>query len=209
MGARLGRLHLVPGLTTETRTDADGRFNLSGIGRDRIVRLTVSAPSVVDTSLFVMTRDAPNVRTRLGGNNDVSPDDLWRVIHGAGFTRQLRRGLTVTGLVRDRDTRQPIPGMWVGWRGNAVSGLRTGEYSRMTDANGRFTITGLDSRLLDWKERVRGFTAVARPGLPYQTATGVVDEELDVLIECPRGIPFRPEGGRRAGTTCRGRCHLL
>src|SRR5262249_10325223 len=39
-------LALLPGLTTETRTDADGRFTISGLGRDRLAELSVSAPGV-------------------------------------------------------------------------------------------------------------------------------------------------------------------
>ncbi|HEY1784645.1 MAG TPA: carboxypeptidase-like regulatory domain-containing protein [Pirellulales bacterium] len=45
----LGRPELVPGLTTETRTDVEGRFTISGLGRDRIAFLAVSAPGVIDT----------------------------------------------------------------------------------------------------------------------------------------------------------------
>lgn len=187
----LRRPGLIPGLRTETQTDVDGRFKFSGIGRDRIVQLSVSAPSVVDTELKVMSRDGPNVQTRLGGSIRDFPESLHWVIHGGGFELQLKRGLTITGLVSDRETGRPIPGMWVGWRGEALSGLNSGTYPRVTDENGRFRVTGLDPRLLEWKEHDRTFTAVAQPGLPYQTATGVVDDDLDVLIECPRGIPFR------------------
>ena len=39
----LYRPDLLPGLNTETRTDAQGRFTLTGLGRDRRVTLTVSA----------------------------------------------------------------------------------------------------------------------------------------------------------------------
>ena len=117
-----------------------------------------------------------------------------RVIHGAGFTLQLKRGLTVTGLVRDRDTHQPIPGMWVGRRGDPLNGLRSGEYSRVTDANGRFKITGLDSRLLDWKESFREFTAVAQPGLPYQTASVVVIVVMAASLSVGRMIARGREG---------------
>jgi len=104
--------HLAPGLDTETRTDTGGRFMLSGLGRDRIATLVVSAPGVIETSLSMMTRDAPSVRTRIGVTGEPTG-----VIHGAGFTLKLKRGLTIAGVVIDADSRQPIPGLWVG-RGN-------------------------------------------------------------------------------------------
>lgn len=183
----LYRPPVLPGLTTETRTDADGRFTLSGLGRDRLAKLTVSAPSVVDTDLTVMTRDAPDVRVRLGDNDLLPPEYPPQVIHGAGFTLQLKRGRTISGVVRDRDSREPIPGMWVGPRRESpLNGLLSGEYSRATDAKGRFTITGLSPLIV--KQDVM---AVAAPGLPYQTATVELEGDSEVLIECPRGIPYR------------------
>src|SRR5262249_19144039 len=43
---------LIPGLPREVRTDADGRFTMSGLGRDRIAWLDISAPSVRDTTIM-------------------------------------------------------------------------------------------------------------------------------------------------------------
>ena len=105
-----------PGLAIETRTDADGRFTLTGLGRDRLADLRVTAPTVVDTQLQVMTRDGPDVGTLPNGEGNPT-----HVIRGAGFTLKLEPGLTVTGRVIDRDTREPVPGMWVGPLQNAVN----------------------------------------------------------------------------------------
>lgn len=128
-----------------------------------------------------MTRNAPEIGTsRMNG----IPHG---VSYGAKFTVQLKEGLTITGLVRDRDTKKPIPGMWVGLGGDPVNGLSSGEYSRMTDAKGRFTISGLSSRLFDWDEPHRVVMAVSSPGLPYQPAVATANRGSDVLIECVRG----------------------
>jgi hypothetical protein len=64
------------------------------------------------------------------------------VIYGAGFTLQLRPGRTIKGRVIDRDSREPIPGMWVGPLQNAVNEFSSSLYPWVTDAKGRFTITG-------------------------------------------------------------------
>ena len=53
---------VLPGVATEAITDADGRFLLAGLGRDRLAELKITAPGVVDTYLTVMTRDAPDLK---------------------------------------------------------------------------------------------------------------------------------------------------
>jgi beta-lactamase regulating signal transducer with metallopeptidase domain len=174
------RPEFLPGLTTETRTDADGRFKLSGLGRDRLAVLSISAPTVVDTTLTVMTRDGPDVGTFL--DPDGTPT---RIIHGAGFTLKLGAGRTIKGRVIDQDTREPITGMWVGPLQNAVNELTSRLYPWVSDAKGRFTITGLYPRDKDV------IVAIAAPGLPYQTAWVEAKGDAEVLIECRRGIPFR------------------
>jgi RNA polymerase sigma factor (sigma-70 family) len=181
------RPHLIPGLTTETRTDADGRFTMSGLGRDRLAELSVSAPTVVDTTVTVMTRNAPDVEAFLVNGKPT------QVIHGAGFTLQLRPGLTLKGRVIDRDSREPVAGMWVGPLRNAVNEFSSSLYPWATDEKGRFTITGLDPLILEWDQvHSRTIVAAATPGLPYQTAWVEAKKgNEDILIECRRGIPFR------------------
>jgi beta-lactamase regulating signal transducer with metallopeptidase domain len=97
----------LPGLSTETRTDAEGRFELSGLGRDRLVELRVEAPSVVDTRIEAMTRDGPDVGTYLV---DGQPT---QIIHGASFTLKLGPGRTIKGRVLDWDSRKALAGMRV------------------------------------------------------------------------------------------------
>ena len=174
----------LPGMSPETRTDSDGRFTLSGIGRERLAELQVTAPAMVDTTITVMTRNAPDVGTfRIQGKPT-------QTTYGAKFTAQLKPGVTITGVVRDRDTKEPIPGMWIGLRADPLSALRWGEYSRITDSNGRFTLSGVDSALLNAKKPVK-VTAVSAPGLPYETGVADLKKGSETIIECQRGIPFR------------------
>ncbi len=182
----LYQVHLLPGVTTETRTDADGRFTLSGLGRDRLALLSVSAPSVADTTLTVMTRDGPDIGTVPLPNGKAR-----QVIHGAGFTLQLKRGLTIKGLVRDRDTHAPIPGMWVAWKQNPLRDSFLRADTPVTDEKGRFMISGLDPEMLNWEKTHRDITAFPQPGGQYLMATGFVERGADVVIECARGIAYR------------------
>jgi protocatechuate 3,4-dioxygenase beta subunit len=187
----------IPGLATETRTGANGRFTLTGIGRDRLAVLAVSAPSVVDTHLTVMTRDEPDVGTRHFNGKAA------QVIHGAGFTLQVQPGRTVKGRVIDRDSRKPIAGMWVGPLQNPANEFSSRLYPWVTDEQGRFTITGLNPAALapDKIERAGRFepnfnrliVAASTPGLPYETAWAMANDNAELVIECRRGIPFRLE----------------
>jgi hypothetical protein len=183
------RPHLLPEMETETRTDDEGRFVLPRIGRDRIVTLSVEAPSVVDDSFTVMTRDSHGVYIHQGGDptfTDLAPA---QPIHGATFTRQLRQGRKISGIVRDNDTGKPIPGMLVGLGQWPRDGIWS--HAVTSDTAGRFTITGFDPIILELKNNNRKVVAIATPGVPYQSATAEIKGEGPVVVECRRGIPFR------------------
>jgi BlaR1 peptidase M56 len=189
----------LPGMTAETRTDADGRFTLTGLGRERLATLKVTAPSVANTVVTVMTRNAPDV-----GTNRVDGEPR-AVAHGAEFTLELKPGVTISGVVRDRDTKQPLAGMWVGWDGlglpagpDIVEGLWSGTYPRTTDANGRFTISGIWPAAFDGPDAQPGSAdsshdvmVISPPGMLYQTAAVNAKRDEEVVVECARGIPFR------------------
>jgi RNA polymerase sigma factor (sigma-70 family) len=183
----LHRPHLLPGLIVDAQTDGDGRFTLTGLGRDRLAGLNVSAPGFVETHITVMTRAGPDVGIFPVNGKATS------VIHGANFTVKLRQGRTIAGVVRDRDTREPIAGMWVGL--GRAKYPRDGVFSHrtVTDVNGRFNITGVDPSLPDWlaPNGKPYLVAESAPGLPYLSAGTLVEGESPALIECPRGIPFR------------------
>jgi len=178
-----------PGLGQEVRTDADGRFTLSGLGRDRVVHLDVSGPGIVDSTITVMTRDVPEIGTQRFQGKPMG------VTYGATFSSQLNPGLTIRGRVRDQGTKQPIAGMWVGWWRDTINGLSSGTYPRTTDAEGRFAIEGLSPRVLEGDAERRVVVAVSSPGVLYQAGFATVpvhgEKDAEVVIECVRGIPFR------------------
>jgi hypothetical protein len=169
------------GVTAEAVTDADGRFRLTGLGRERLAQLYVKGPGVVDTSLTVMTREAPDERPERGKEFGDSVVTL-----GAGFTLRLEPGRTVTGVVRDKANGEPIPGMWVGPDRDPLRGLDDGRYPTATDEHGRFTITGLSPERKGIK-----IMAAPQPGRLHFMAEVEVGDRPEVVIECPRGIPYR------------------
>lgn len=172
---------MLPGMATELETDSGGRFTIWGLGRDRFVEVSVSAPTIVEATIQVMTRDAPDVSTRLGVN-----DKPTSTIYGAGFNLRLNRGRTIVGLVIDRDSREPIPGMWVGLgsEGHPREGILWNR--TVTGADGAFAITGVTPGDRQWS-----ITAVSPPGTVYLPAGVEVKDDSPVVVECQRGIPFR------------------
>ncbi len=50
--------------TVETTAGPDGRFRLTGIGRDRLAELLVSAPTIATAQLYVANHDGTPIRAR-------------------------------------------------------------------------------------------------------------------------------------------------
>lgn len=171
--------------------DADGRFELPGIGRDRMVQLEITSPEVLTTRIQVMSRDTEDVGIMLDGfGGEGKPTQM---IYGANFSAKLTPGLTVTGVVRDRETKQPVAGMWVTHRGyNPLTAPAQATDAVVTDVNGRFTLRGLNPKLLEYeKESTRSITAIPQPGVQYLRAGTFFEKDKDTVIETVRGIGYR------------------
>ena len=117
----------LPGQPASVTTDAEGRFRLTGIGRDRIVDIAVEGPTIQSATITAMTRDAAAVST---------PKDAFaaRTVYGATFDHLIPPGRALTGVVRDKRTGQPMAGVRVG--GTETNARTT------TDAEGRYTLPG-------------------------------------------------------------------
>ena len=129
-------------------TDADGRFRIAGLGRDRSIDLSVFGPGIRPTDLNVLTRDdvadltramrSRYPRRRGPAGYFVRPQDGPTdavMVFGPSPTIEVDLGRTVAGVVRDARTGEPIPGVSVGvHRGDAVSGHMS------TDARGHYRV---------------------------------------------------------------------
>ena len=94
----------LPGQPASVTTDADGRFRLTGIGRDRIVEIEVEGPTIQSATISAMTRNAATVSTPPG-------TFAAKTIYGATFDHLIPPGRALTGIVRDKRTRQPLAGV--------------------------------------------------------------------------------------------------
>jgi RNA polymerase sigma factor (sigma-70 family) len=113
----------IPGQPAVLTTDADGRFHLSGAGRERVVSLVVEGPAIASAGLDVMTRKVPSIKHLQGWTYGAAADYV------APASRPIR------GVVRDKQSAKPLPGV-------TVESIRGGWCSTVTDAEGRYELLG-------------------------------------------------------------------
>ena len=179
----------LPGEPASITTDAEGRFRLTGIGRDRIVDIAVEGPTIQSATITAMTRNAAAVS---------SPKDAFgaKTIHGATFDHLIPPGRALTGVVRDKRTGRPLTGVGVG--GTETNARTT------TDAEGRYTLTGFP------KGKSYGLMVLAGAKPPYfVTCLDVPDtaglDPIKVDVDCVPGIPLRLKlTDKETGKTPRG-----
>src|SRR4051812_46647557 len=121
-------------------TGTDGRFRLPGPGRDRVASLRISGPMIATGTLYALGRDEPEVRTI--DQSWVEPSPL--IVHAPRFVHVAAPTKPIEGVIRDKDTGEPIAG--VNLKANIendsdhtmIEGLEA-----TTDARGRYRLVGL------------------------------------------------------------------
>ena len=183
-----------PGGKNTWTTDGDGRFEVKGIGRNRISLLYFHSHSLADESLYVMSRAVNTPRLSgpqpIGAASDVMADLLVRarsaVPRVVGPTFELVAGPTkpITGVVRLKGTGKPLVGVIVH---GAVSATRAAASTR-TDAEGRFRLVGLP------KGAVYQIRAFPRTGIdPFLGKTITVTDTagvnpIETTLELVKGV---------------------
>ena len=163
------------GLPESVMTDADGRFRISGIGRERIVDLEVEGATIQSATVRVMTRSCAKVSSAPGAFGG-------QTIYPATFEHFIPPGRALTGIVRDRDTQRPLAGVMVG-------GAGTNAHTR-TDEQGRYTLAGFP------KSKSYGLMVLAGHKPPYfVTCMSVSDAAglapIEANVDCRAGILLR------------------
>jgi RNA polymerase sigma factor (sigma-70 family) len=162
------------GLTTDLKTDKDGRFILKGIGRDRSVWLHISGPTIEHKLLNVSTQKVV----------DGKPIDHKDVEIVAGPSKP------ILGVVRAADTGRPMAGVWIygGDYGGLIDNRRG--IRAMADAEGRFQLEGMP------KGGSYKLTVFPRDDQPYiMTEVTVGDTQglapVETEIKLMRGVLVR------------------
>ena len=155
-----------PGQAPSATTDADGRFRLTGLGRERIVTLALEGPAIPDTFLTAVVRPTDRASARF---------------NGATFDYVAATVRSIRGVVRDKATGKPV----VGVRMSALQAQAT----TLTDEDGRFEIRSCPKGLGYL------VNAQPQLGQPYFAASTCVREKdgpgpLVVDFDLVSGIPL-------------------
>jgi protocatechuate 3,4-dioxygenase beta subunit len=157
----------ISGLPAEVTTDADGRFTLRGMGRERVVDFRLEGPRLESTEISVMSRNEGAVTVPL---EKESPRLGTYVLYNATFTHSAAPSQRVEGVVRDVDSGEPIAGVTLYCEKRAGRDIH-GRYAPeiKTDERGRYVLNGLP------KGADNEIAVVPPPGAPYAPQNLVID----------------------------------
>jgi RNA polymerase sigma factor (sigma-70 family) len=191
------------GLPQTLTTDRDGRFHLAGIGRERVISLRISGPTIWSSDVRVMTRlDSSAFQVRYERSKlpiaDSPSMGAGPMMYGARFEHAVGPTKPIEGVVRDRATGRPLPGAVIvtvavyerdgkreGW-GNLGGGSAT------ADAQGRFRLVGAS------KSRDLGVHVFPPEGQPYL-------ERMERVGDTPGLAPIVHDVSLTRGISVRGR----
>jgi RNA polymerase sigma factor (sigma-70 family) len=183
--------HFTIALPFQTTTDAAGRFRLTGVGRNRLVRTQLDGPTVVSQHLQMLTRPGKAFDvTEYEGQPEYGVPRKVATYYGADFRHVAAPCKPIVGVVRDADTHKPLAGVTV--RSMSLT-VRPGMRSQFdlvratTDAEGRYRLTGMPKRAGNFIAAVPGHDQ------PYVAANREVPESpgldpVTVDMELRRGV---------------------
>jgi RNA polymerase sigma factor (sigma-70 family) len=176
-----------PGLVPSVTTDAEGKFRLAGVGRERLAELTIEGPTICLTEVEVLTRPGESFRTPdIPGATNAG--GYATTYHGASPRLAAAPNRPIEGVVRDRQTGRPIAGARVG----ISRPFSWASRDTLSDAQGRFRITSLP------RGSGKELRILAPEGEPYLPAM--------VAVENPPGLgPVACDIALTRGIAIRGR----
>jgi RNA polymerase sigma factor (sigma-70 family) len=133
----------IDSLFAPATTGADGRFEIKGIGRERMVELRIEGPAIT-TSLNIYATTRPADTIQAPGYKQYLPNTDLLTVHGNGFEYVATPCKPIVGVVRDKDTGKPIPGAIVTSykRADSQISART-DLQAVTDREGRYRLMGM------------------------------------------------------------------
>ncbi|MBI4563481.1 MAG: carboxypeptidase regulatory-like domain-containing protein [Planctomycetes bacterium] len=163
-----------PVLTTGVTTDKEGRFELRGVGRERIAWLRLTHPEFASKTIFVATRN----KFRLAPLEVTLPP-----LHPATFVQALEPAKPVHGVVREHGTSKPLAGAVI-YMSMQPTKDEAGVSRATTAADGKFHVRGLGDTE---KYRVVVVSGPGQPHLRHEFWVDASPNPLDLEIELFRG----------------------
>ena len=185
-------LDQLPATIAAVTTDFDGRFNLAGIGRERIAELFISGPTIATTQVFAMSRDGAEVQTI--NRQPTSMMTAPAIIHARRFEQAVAPTKPIEGVIRDKDSGRPVGGLTLhAVVFDAGSFITYQGIKATTDAQGRYRLSGLP------KAAAYRLSIEQGEGNPYPSAT------FRAPAESPAFEPVTFDIALKRGVLIRGR----
>jgi hypothetical protein len=134
----------------DTKTGADGRFELKGAGKGRVAILRFEAPGVEAARVYVVAQpdfDPKVVRPIPGEVRRGFAPDLRLAVYGPTFTHTAKPSHDITGKVTDKVTGKPVANVTLVGTAEPLNAFREPVWSNpvevKTGADGRYLLTGL------------------------------------------------------------------
>jgi RNA polymerase sigma factor (sigma-70 family) len=166
-------------------TDAEGRFRLQGIGRERLVSLSLEGPTIVRDHISVRTRPGKKIDAGMFARN---PGGGKLTYYGATFEHLTAPSRPIVGVVRDMDSGTPLAGVTI--QSDRFAGSNTSGDSSVrtvTDKDGNYRLIGM--------AKAAGNSIKAAPGKdqPYLQCVSEVEdapglEPVTVNFNLKRGV---------------------
>jgi RNA polymerase sigma factor (sigma-70 family) len=178
------------GIPHEVTTGADGRFHITGVGRERMAVLKVEGETIEHRTLRVLTRPGADVAALTKADPEKARPGMARgaqpAVYGPRFDHPAEPSKPIVGVVRDRATGQPVAG--VGVSGSVPNRYWEDYAQTRTDAEGRFRLAGV--------AKAAEYTLSAYAGKPYlPSQQRVGDSEglkpLTVQFDLVRGVQVK------------------
>ncbi len=128
-------------------TDAEGRFTIAGLGRDRVLSAVIEGPGIA-TQVVLLTTErldapvtvAPGLRRSEPGRSGFATAVT---VYGMAPTIVGRPGRTIAGVIRDADSQQPLAGVTVRLDDSVSPLSPTYLIETVTDAQGQYRLAGI------------------------------------------------------------------
>jgi RNA polymerase sigma factor (sigma-70 family) len=177
------------GLSAKLTSDKDGRFEIKGVGRGRVLSLLFAARGTETAAARVITLPGFDPKTFAPKHGDPKPYGFPRSapdLYGPDFTRVARPDAPVVGRVTDAATGKPVAGVKI--HGGVDNGWWENGAVAQTDADGRYRLGGLaraerrwltlwpdkHSSLLPAQHLLRDSPGLAETTADFQLVRGVV-----------------------------------